>query len=232
MARLSSFHQELLTHWSSDIWVKCSVLLQHILSVPFPGLQVQAQPRAWAQPDWASSSLRSCFACAKPTLKGHVPAQQPRVGSGCMCHLSHSKVLHWSGLGFPYAGTFCCGCGLRVMVTLCWLALWDEMGFFSSPEMILFMFLHQETCHKKPGIILGDVCLLGVHLPSRTGWKKHISLVNAIAEGIKCLSALPETAPCDFASSDMMLQGSRPSSAVRHREQAVPSWLLSDLILP
>lgn len=162
MASLSNFHQELLTHWSSDIWVKWSFLL----------------------------------------------------------------------LGVPYAGTFGCGCGLRMMVTLCLLALWDELGFFASPEVILFMFSHQETCHKKPSIILGDVCLLGVHLPFGTGWKKHISLVNAIAEGIKCLSALPETALYDFASSDMRLQGSRSSSAVRHREQVVPSWLLSDLILP
>lgn len=66
------------------------------------------------------------------------------------------------------------------------------------------------------------MCLLGVDLPFRTGWKKHVSLVNAIAEGIKCLSALPETALYDFASSDTRLQGSRPSSAVRH-EQAAPS---------
>lgn len=127
MASLSNFHQELLTHWSSDIWVKWSFLF----------------------------------------------------------------------LGVPYAGTFGCGCGLRMMVTLCLLALWDELGFFASPEVILFMFSHQETCHKKPSIILGDVHLLGVHLPFGTGWKKHISLVNAIAEGIKCLSALPETALYD-----------------------------------
>ncbi|KAK2532434.1 hypothetical protein Q9966_008018 [Columba livia] len=92
-----------------------------------------------------------------------------------------------------------------MMVTLCLLALWDELGFFASPEVILFMFSHQETCHKKPSIILGDVHLLGVHLPFGTGWKKHISLVNAIAEGIKCLSALPETAlyDCFFRHEDI-----------------------------
>lgn len=67
------------------------------------------------------------------------------------------------------------------------------------------------------------MCLLGVHRPFWTGWKKRVSLVNAIAEGIKCLSALLETALCDFASSDMRLQGSRLSSAARRGEQATLS---------
>ena len=66
------------------------------------------------------------------------------------------------------------------------------------------------------------MCLLGVHLPSGQAGR-NMSLVNAIAEGIKCLSVLPETALYDFAFSDMSLQGNRPSSAVRHGEQAVPS---------
>ena len=75
------------------------------------------------------------------------------------------------------------------------------------------------------------MCLLGVHPPSGTVWKKHVVLVNAIAEGLKCLSVLPETALYDFAFSDMRLQAIFGCQKWR-TSSALCFWLLSDLILP
>lgn len=127
MATVSSFHQELLIHWRPlDIWIKYGFLLQKILHLPpSPGLQGAAQPHAWAQPNWAGSSLRSHFARAKPALKGNVPAQQPCVGSGC--GISQQCIQGFCikvDVVFPMLAAFAVGacCGLRVLVILSLLA--------------------------------------------------------------------------------------------------------------
>ena len=145
----------------------CVFVTEDFTSAPFPWPAGEAQPHAWAQPDWAGSSLRSRFTRAKPALEGNVPTPQPSIGSGCMWHLSpwHSRVLHQSRRGVPCAGTFSCRCQLRaegdgcsLSAGWCWAVVmgftWEEMGF-SSSAVIFFMFSQQETCHKKPSIMLG-----------------------------------------------------------------------------